>query len=224
MALTTVAAIKTHLGISASTEDTPLAQWLAQADALIKRYIGQNIEQATYVDFYAGTGSKMLALRQRPVQSITSIYLDNSAYYGEASGAFGSSTLLTAGTDYALVRDNPNAGSATEKSLSGMVVRINGVWDAASEQIVALLTQGVTAGIGNIKVTYVAGYATVPADIALACMEMVAILRAGAVTGGPLASEHYEFYDYTLASAGTDGGSALGSVKQLLSRYREWTF
>jgi len=220
MALTTLAAVKTHLSIASAdtSQDALLTQLLAGADAAIKQYFNQDLETTTRTEFMVGTGTPKLVLRQRPVQSITSLYLDSSAYYGEASGAFPASTLLVAGRDYCLQRD---ANSTSEKSMSGIVVKIGGVWTGANEKIRGLLTQGIVAGVGNIKVTYISGYVTIPADLVLACHQMVSILRQGAQQGGPLQQESLDYYSYQLAAA-TPDSSPMGSVKQLLSGYKPW--
>ena len=47
MALTTLADLKTYLGISDSSEDALLNLLIADADAAILGYIGRTIEQAT---------------------------------------------------------------------------------------------------------------------------------------------------------------------------------
>lgn len=217
MALTTVSVIKTQLGISGTSEDTKLTQLLTQADALIKKYIGQNVEQATYTEFYCGNGTQLLVLNQRPVQSITTIHLDGDGYFGDGSGAFAAADLLTAGEDYVLNRDN---NTATEKSLSGIVYRIGTVWDRPSARVAGLLSTVPGIAIGNIKVVYVAGYATVPSDLALACIQMVAMLRENSTIGN-MKSESYEDYSYTLADQSMQN-ELIGSVQSLLKPYKRF--
>lgn len=218
MALTTLSSVKTHLGISDSAEDAALTQLLAQADAVIKAELGANIEQAAYTEFYSGDGGRALVLRQRPVQSIASIHVDNRGFFGEAAGAFGAESLLVAGEDYALQRDH---GSDTEQSQSGIVLRLGNNWPAAPARYRGLLAQGARRGIGNIKVVYTAGYATPPADLELAANNLVAILRRTAASGAPVRSERLDYYSYTLAS---DASAArqLGGIRATLARYKRW--
>lgn len=216
MALATVAQCQTHLGLSSSEETTALTQWLAQADAAIKRYIKRDIEEATYTEYYCGDGSNILQLRQYPVQSITSIHVDADGYFGYGSGAFDTADLLTAGTEYALARDS----SATEASRTGHVIRIGGVWPGMSQRAAGLLASHPGLAIGNIKVVYVAGYDNVPADLALACCQFVSRIRNAAQKGGALQSESLDYYSYTLDTAGE--AMALDSVKSLLSNYKQW--
>lgn len=215
--LTTVDTIKAQLGISGTAEDAKLTTWLAQADQMIKSYLKRNIEQATYTEFYSGDGTNIIRLRQTPVQSITSLYLDNAGFFGTVSGSFASASQLIEGTDFVLNRDN---NSATEKSTSGIVWRINGSWDRPSSRVNGTLSTIPGSAMGNIKVTYVGGYATVPADIQGACIQAVAMFRAMPVVG--LAqSENYEDYSYTLADPSAQE-KIMGSLKSLLKPYRRF--
>ena len=169
-------------------------------------------------EFYAGNNTPRLPLLQLPVQSIGSVYEDAGAYYGEASGAFASTTLLTAGTQYCLLRDN---GSATEKSTSGLLLRIGSRWPAAQETLQGMLVGGKVAGLGNIKVTYTPGYEIVPADIILATNQVVARLMQSAAMGGGLASESLDYFSYSRMSAAEEN-LAIDGVRKLLSAYTQW--
>ncbi len=57
----------------------------------------------------------------------------------------------------------------------------------------------------------------------LACNQLTAQLRRTAVDGGPLARESYDDYSYERLSAEWES-AALGSVTQLLKRYKHWSF
>ncbi|MFO0919441.1 MAG: phage head-tail connector protein [Planctomycetaceae bacterium] len=215
--LTSVETIKSQLGISDPTEDAKLATWLAQADQMIKSYLKRNIEQATYVEFYSGDGTNIIRLRQSPVQSITSLYLDNAGFFGKAPNSFAAASQLSEGADFVLDRDN---NSATEKSTSGILWRINGAWDRPSSRVNGTLSTIPGNAMGNVKVTYVAGYATVPADIQAACIQAVAQFREMQVVGLSQ-SENYEDYSYTLADPSVQE-KVMGSMKSLLKPYRKF--
>ncbi len=171
-------------------------------------------------EYYSGNGSQFFKLRQRPVQSITSVYLDSSAYWGESATAFASSSLLTAGQDYALVRDN---GDATEQSISGQIARLSGVWDRPTARSMGLLSSVPGNAMGNIKVTYTAGFAPVPLRYQLACQQMCASVRNTRSLGGAVQSESYDYYSYQMAPA-AEQALMLGSVKQLLGDLKEWVW
>ncbi len=218
MALTTVPKVKLHLGITSKDLDDQLAQFVEQADALIKNELSIDIEQSTYTEFHPGNGSPQLLLNRTPVQSITSVYEDPGAYYGEAPGAFASNTLLTAGVNYCLARDN---GSATEKSSSGILLRIGTAWPNISAKLAGMLTSSPMPGLGNVKVTYVAGYASVPPDLQLACNTLVAEIRRNAPHGGAISSEQLDYYSYQLANPDQAEG-VLSSVGNILKNYKRW--
>lgn len=219
MALTTVSIVKTHLGISGSTEDTLLTQLVAEADALIKSQLKQPIESATYTEFYAGNGERLLPLKQRPVSSITSIHLDSDGYYGDGSGAFATADLLTAGTDYVLVRDQSGGNSK-----SGLVAKIGGVWPRPSAATQGLLAQHPGLALGNIKVVYVAGYLTVPKDLEWLANQVVADMRRTRKQGVALSSERLDYYSYSVGESATEvSASAMAEVRKVAARYREWS-
>jgi hypothetical protein len=177
-------------------------------------YYGRKI-----TEYYGGDDTDLLLLRQRPVQSISSVYVDSQAFYGEASGAFDSSTLLVAGTDYALLRD----GSTTraEKSSIGGLVRIGNVWPAVRKRDRGHLSSYSGMGLGNIKVTSTIGYAVLPDDIVGMVNTAVAILQRTAATGASLASESLEYYSYSLAQSTSGNDDMVASLKRMIGRYKE---
>lgn len=169
----------------------------------------------TLTEFYSGSGTELLLLDQRPVQSISSIYLDSGGWFGDPSGSFASGTLLTSGVDYALKRDN---NSRTEKGLSGIVARINGYWPRPSRSRGDLLTADFGDVYGNIKVTYTAGWKTIPPDIIFACNMLIAESRRIATAGGSKQSESFSdvtSYSYTLSTS-----PGMMDSRQILQRYK----
>jgi hypothetical protein len=164
-------------------------------------------------EYYGGYGTPELVLRERPVQSITSIYEDGDGNWGRTAGAFASDTLLVDGTDYALDLKN------SAVSLSGIVERLNGVWPNVTGRGAGLLGAEPLPGRGNIKVTYIAGYGEPPDDVVLAVHNMIAEVRITGPMGGALTSESYEGYSYTRASA-SEQAAMLSSAKALLRNYR----
>lgn len=174
----------------------------------------------TFTEYLSGNGNLFLKLRQRPVQSVSSVHLDNSAFWGAGTEAFSSATLLTVGRDYALVRDN---GDAVEQSLSGQLARLGGVWDQPAKRTPGLLTAVPGQALGNIKVSYTAGFSPVPLRYQLACQQMVASVRSTRSLGGAVQSESYDYYRYQLAPA-AEQALTLGSVKQLLGDLKEWVW
>ena len=211
MALTTLADLKTYLGISDSSEDALLNLLIADADAAILGYIGRTIEQATLTEYYSGDGTQMLVLKQRPVTAVTSVHVDQSGYSGQGSGAFASSTEWTAGEDFyirTVVENESNTGELVAIKGPG-TFRADGTAQTWGEW---------PLGTGNIKVVYTAGYSTVPGDLAAACRILVAWMRASRDNGMPVKSEKLGSYSYTLLE--DTGIPELATVRGLCNRYR----
>lgn len=167
----------------------------------------QGFYAKTFTDYLCGKGDSTLILKESPVLSVTSVYLDDSAYFGDAAGAFAADTLLTSGEDYALDKAR------------GFLIRIGTTWPNINERGVGLLASGVSDGVGNVKVTYTPGYAEgVPYDIQQAAGNLVAELLATAETGGGMQSESVDYYSYSRASA-AEQAQMLSSVKGMLARY-----
>lgn len=244
MALATLAALRTALGISPTdvSQDVRLQQFLDAADAAVKEYCGRDFESTSYPGaasrgrgdsgYYDGTGRPELLLRQTPVTAVSAVYLDAGGYYGQASGAFAASTLLTAGVDYIIQYDGSLGGASA--SHSGILLRMGGFggnpglgWGDA-EAVTGSLVRPFTGpvwprGRGNIKVAYTAGYSstTVPADLSAAVIELATRIHVTAENGGyPVASETLGEYSVSFAQGLGEGRPELATVRQLLSRYR----
>lgn len=162
---------------------------------------------------------KVLRLPEYPVRSITSIYEDENALGGAASGAFPSSSLLTDGQDFFL--DISQSGFAK----FGRVIRQNNYWPVLP---------------GSIKVTYAAGWSadeldgnvTDPgldaSDIkAATLLQFVAMFNESvqqqSTAGGAGPIEQERLHDYSVKYAMSGGGAAValtGEVKNILRPHR----
>lgn len=221
MALTTLSAIKALLNIPAANTDQD--DWLTAlqgaAEQTIKSYCGRDFEQASYTEYYTGTGLRTFVLRQTPVSTISSLYLDQSGNFGQnPDGAFDSTTQLTYGEDYVLDL-NPSTG----KSDTGIVFRINTIWPRFyREYYIGRMAGRLFSSEGNIKVTYTAGYSTIPADLQYAVAYLTAYMKRNIGTGAAINAERIGDYSYELIPPRwlTDI-PMLGEVRQILSRYRD---
>jgi len=223
MALVSLAVVKLHLGISSgdTSQDDLLNQLITQAGAVIGNHLNRDLEESTYTDFYAGNGQRELLLRNYPVQSVTSVYVDPNAYYGDAPSAFGSTTALTAGVDYTLHQNLSSGG--TQKSGTGILLRIGNVWPAMMEKHGGLLSPGIGNAIGNIKIVYTAGYPSgqIPAGIAFAACQLISEMMRTRKFGGAVSQESYDYYSVQFATA-LENSQAMTGVKKLLSGYKRW--
>ena len=214
--LTSLSDVKTFLSIRDTSEDTLLQLLIPQVSALIEEYCDRTFGKNTYTEYYLGNGKSFFPLNQRPVYSITNLWQDDNAYWGSASNPFSSLTLLQYGVDYALEIDQPDGSSR-----SGLVFNVDGWWDAPFTYTPGIITPTLGPYVGNIKVTYVAGYAPVPAQIELACNMAIANLRNTSQYGTAISTETFEEY-----SVGLDGSKHVLTepVKNILARFRNVAF
>lgn len=308
------------LSLNIAPADTAQDGWLAQlvgaADGTIKRYCKQVLETQVCTDFFDGTGTPDLVLRQRPVRTVSlsgtltsgsavvtglsstasllagmpaialsattgystalpagtviqsigsstqvtlsanatssgsfallfglAVYLDNSGYGGDRTGAFDPvTTQLVIGQGFSLKRDQPDGSSK-----SGLLRRLgagycggllNGYWpsDRARGALTARGPVCWPEGYGNVKVVNTAGWgvgpntvvnptsgsvANLPAELVNACCQVVAWMRRTLPRGASLDSETIGRYQYQLHFAVPGEAPEIGSVRQQLSRYRD---
>lgn len=168
--------------------------------------------------YYSGDGTKFLALRQRPVVSIQSLYYDAAGYFGAGQNAFTDpAALLVSGTDYVLYVDNDRYGFSER----GHVARISGFWKQPNERVRGILVSIPGDALGNIKISYTAGYPSCPLDLQIVENQIVAIIRSSAERGMPLASETLDYYTYQLAGQ-ADAVKMLGGISRTLANYKSW--
>ena len=155
-----LADLKEHLDIDTTdtSKDSLLINKLNAAWKQIVNYLGQDLTSQTYTEDYDGDGSITLLLKQFPVISITSIYDDPLRTWQNSPFTTNSNTLLDP-TNY---------------------------WCDLSTGVVTIFKGliGFNKGYGNVHVTYVAGYATVPYDAKDALLQYAALLAQRAGTEG----------------------------------------
>ena len=191
MPIASLADTKAALGVSGSAEDARLTLLLASAEAAIARATGLSFTVAEHVEDHAG-GVATLALRARPVVSITSVV-------DLASGA----TIDPAG--YALT--------------GGLLRRLpfGTAWDGVRAAGPFLDPMGDGPGMvqPRWRVTMQAGYATAPGDLQGAAFEMVATMRSA--QGGKSSEKDG---DYAVSFATAPMGGIPASVRAVIDAYR----
>jgi len=224
VALTTVAKIKGYLGIPAAntSQDTWLTALQPAAEAVVSEFTGRRFESQNYTEFYNGNNRRELALRWRPVTAVASVYLDYAGAFGHnPSSPFPASTLLADGVSYVLDWDGPNA----VQSRSGLLLRLNTVWPELPRSYSAPRSLTLDTGplYGNIKVTYTAGYVTVPEDIQYAVAFLCSYMKRTIPQGGNVVEERIGDYSYALADGRRHEWQMpeLATINQILSRYKE---
>lgn len=245
MALTSLASVKLLLSITDASQDALVTACVDAAQAAVKNYIRRGKatqafsswpESGTDTEYYSGQDNAALVLRYYPVTSLASIYLDDDGYFGQGTDPFPSSTLLTAGSDYAIVLDD-GAGS-----VSGRVLRLGGIGSGGTggeygwwppgwgftTPMGSLAMSGRRpavwpAGKGNLKVTYTAGFTTIPSDLSYATAQLAVWLWRAAPHGGQTATSE-SFLDANYSLAAIQSVPDLGTIRQLLSKYRDVVF
>lgn len=175
-ALTSVANVKTHLGISASTWDTLFENLINAASARVESFIDRKIKSRTFIEIHDPMGSDAVQLRQRPitgvkavgygVRPVLSVSIDTAGTVIMATarvipdlstGSF-ANLVLTRAT----ATGDPSSGSAsTARSASGLVTALN-----SNPWTVALIGADVRSDFLHavtVDVTNSTGYLTCPA-------------------------------------------------------------
>jgi len=143
--LTTLARVKERLNLASSntTWDDLLNSLISEISNKAKDITGRVLTEATYTEYYDGTGTDTLYLRQGPLVSVSSVY--SVSYGSDGAGGRSESTSLLDPSNYVLdgLRDENWRGC-------GKIRLLGGTW---------------TEGVRNWKVTYTAGYDTVPESL-----------------------------------------------------------
>lgn len=132
-----------------------------------------------------------------------------------ASGAavIQAGSLLYEGTNYAL---------RNQADGSGLVERINDVWPDLSVRRYGQLSSQQKDDPGNLKVTYTAGYTTIPSQLTLAANLVITEIRWLARFNRMVQSESYEERSVSFFIPWRTG-DLLEPVKPLLSKFKKWS-
>jgi len=145
-ALTSVANVKTYLGISVSTYDALLEDMVDACTEWIEKYIGGRriFDDAATTEYHDGAELGLtkcsIFLKRWPINSVTGIYYRTGDYDSPTWNVY------DAGNDYIL--------NSTTREI--------------------YFPGGLPVGVQNIKVVYRGGFTVVPDDISFACKKLVA--------------------------------------------------
>lgn len=117
-ALTSLANLKSWIGITSTADDAVLEQAIDRATSRIESYLERKIKERSYAEWRSGAGVDTIALYQWPVSQITNVWSGNKAaiVIGSASGYIrasvsvnqetGSPALLTTSTNSSGTNDS----------------------------------------------------------------------------------------------------------------------
>ena len=141
-ALTLLSIIKEELEITITDNDSILERYINAASEFILKYVERDLIRKTYTDErYVGTDSTLLYLDNYPVESITSIFIDDYEL-DETDG------------DYEITESDKEIGKLYRQA----------IWPATSKIYGDLTATAYNESERNITVTYIAGYCTPKQD------------------------------------------------------------
>ncbi len=82
IALVALQDVKDFLTISGSTEDSKLTYLINEVSRWIASFCGRNFVSTTYTEYYDGTGTDELMLKNYPIISVTSLHDDPARVFG----------------------------------------------------------------------------------------------------------------------------------------------
>lgn len=143
-ALCALADVKTYLGIQNTNQDAVITTLITNASAMIESYCNRTFASAAYTETRNGTGGFRMYAAQAPITAVSSVTVDGTPI--------------------------PAAPAPSNGSLG-----YGYVFDA---DLIYIRPGGYpgtfTKGIQNVMLAYTAGFATIPADVNQACVELIA--------------------------------------------------
>lgn len=228
MSLVSVDELKLHINIplTNTAEDARLQQFLDGVEEGIWQWLGRErvegyapLDSVQSTEYYDGNDRQNLVLRRRPVTAVAGLWVDRTGHYGQNPGGFSDpATIWEYGVAYAAKRLDQTEANG------GLLVAFSGAIPTFQGQVAR--NPAFPRGQGNIKVTYTAGYTSVPFDLSLAICNVAASVRKAAPRGIGLESETIGRYTYqVMRSGGKTGGTVdvdeIGQALSTLARYKE---
>lgn len=148
------------------------------------------------------------------------VWEDDLAYYGSVPTSFASTSQLTWGGDFTVRADQIDGSSR-----SGMILRMNDVWNTLYVRPSGNLSQLIATGLGNIRVQAAVGWATTPPDLEMAVIRVIAKIRNSRLYGDTIGSESKSdaggSYNYSMAPFRSliNMGLLAGDVAPIIGRY-----
>ena len=183
--LISIAEYKVWAGITGTAQDALLTVLVDAVSMEVRRLCDRNLtngfESTSRTERYDGTNEQTIQLIEWPVTSITSV------------------TVYTAGGDTAVL----DADTYRVNGDSGVLSRIDPV--LGRFPVTAFGTVNATfsvqpwfeQGFDNIEVVYTGGYATIPADLKMACYRLTDLAYAARGRNMGIQSESLGGYSYT---------------------------
>ena len=186
----------------------------------------QPTPNGTYV-VSVNTSAKTMVVSQPASQTITAgalvfgvaIYQNLFGYWGAGTPSSPSTqTQLFEGADFGIDRDQIDGSSR-----SAILTRLWGTWSTNSVAPGLNLTPLPIGGLGNIQVSYVTGFQSLPSDIEAAALRILAQMRLTSRWGQLLGSGSYEGASWSAMRPAMQAEMKLGlfgtDAANLLAKY-----
>ncbi len=98
LALVSLAETQEYLKVSGSAEDAILGSLINSASAWVNSFLKRRLLQTSYVEYYSGDGSAELVLRNYPIVSVTSVYVDGLRDFGSTTLIDSDNIIIKKGT------------------------------------------------------------------------------------------------------------------------------
>jgi len=260
MALVTLDDVLLQLGISETATAEQLAviqQAIRQAEAAVERIIRYIAEQGTRKQYlpvsdraflpvygawessgtqaiyreYGFGGSNLLQVQHIPIRSVTSLKVDYDGRFGTRSGAFGSDTAWTEGTDFWPNWDGVD--SSSNPICRDGLIRASGGWPETPGTVLIEYVAGYSAaelaGTDGTINAYSITAAAISEAVRRAKRAFMGAYRAGlGWAAGVITSEHLGDYSYTMGGTTIDDGTygftedTLASTRESLADFVNW--
>ena len=118
-ALTSLANLKSYLGISSSTDDTILEKSIDRASDVVESYLGRKVLSRAFVEWRDTFGKDRIALRQYPVTGVRFVGVGyNAAITVGASSPLDPAVSITVGDSSVILYRQVSAGTDTTTTLT----------------------------------------------------------------------------------------------------------
>jgi hypothetical protein len=171
--LTTLAAVKTWLGISGNTDDSVIADVITSFSAYVLRMTGRGPADGTipatspfntpvaYDEFYDGSGSMRQPVRNWPIVSVTKVNVNGQDIPASTNiNVWG--YVIDGDASFISLRGGYNPAVATFQNYR-------------YQRDPYFSGPGFTAGTQNVEIAYSAGFAAVPFDLEMAARRTVSL-------------------------------------------------
>lgn len=223
MLLTDLNELKSMLDIPMgdTSEDKKLLILVDHATNIIEEIVDRpDMSYRQRTEYLSGTGTLQLCLRGRPahVSPAPRVWIDGNGFFGQASGAFASTTEKTFGVDFFL-----KVSDGSGISRSGILVAKGG-WPKPSYRQGGWLSPFIGPAFGNIKAVFYGGWTldTLPSSFRTACNLLVARMAYLFPLGIELSSE--SFQERSISVVNSDKAGLLALARPLILQHKNWSF